>query len=73
LVLAQDRDHVVFIGKKVVNRKRSNLTQSLEAAFAPIRQKAIAQGITSLDSSVTGVWHYRYGTSGSPPSELETH
>ena len=72
LVVAKNNDFTVFVGKKVVNRKRSNLTQSLEAAFAPIRSKAIAGGIKPL-SSVIGAWHYRYATSGSAPSPLETH
>ena len=74
LVVARNReDRVVFVGKKIVNHKRANLTQSLEASFAPIRKKALAQGIQPLNSSVMGVWHYRYATSGSPPTELETH
>ena len=72
LVIAKNNDFTVFVGKKVVNRKRSNLTQSLEAAFAPIRNKAIAAGIKPLPS-VIGAWHYRYATSGSAPSPLETH
>ena len=65
--------HTVFIGKKIVNRKRSNLTKSLEAEFAPIRNRAIAKGIKPLEDSVMGVWHYRYATSGTAPSKLETH
>ena len=63
----------VFVGKKIVNRKRGNLTKSLEAAFAPVRQRAIATGVKPLESTVTGVWHYRYATSGTAASELETH
>ena len=66
-------DRRVFVGKKIVNRKRNNLTKSLEAAFAPIRSKAIAAGVKPLESTVMGVWHYRYATSGTAPSELETH
>ncbi len=73
LVVAQNGDRVVFVGKKVVNRKRDNLTKSLEAAFAPVRQKAIASGVKPLASPTIGVWHYRYATSGTAPSELETH
>ncbi|VEP14270.1 conserved membrane hypothetical protein [Hyella patelloides LEGE 07179] len=73
LVLARDEEQIVFVGKKVVKRKRDNLTQSLEAAFAPIRQKAIASDIKPLESLVIGAWHYRYATSGTAPSELETH
>jgi hypothetical protein len=73
LILACDQENnSVFVGKKVVNRKRDNLTQSLETAFASVRQKAAAAGIKPLESTVTGVWHYRYGTSG-PPDVLETH
>ena len=72
LVSGRDSEQVVFVGKKIVNRKRDNLTKSLEAAFAPVRKKAIAQGITP-SRLIMGVWHYRYATSGSPPSEMETH
>ena len=67
------KDRTVFVGKKIVNKKRSNLTKSLEAAFASIRSRAIAAGVKPLASTVTGVWHYRYGTSGASPSVLETH
>ena len=73
LVIGRNEDRTVFVGKKIVNRKRSNLTKSLEAAFAPIRNKAIAAGVKPLESTVMGVWHYRYATSGTAPSELETH
>lgn len=73
LVIARNHEnHAVFVGKKVVNQKRENLTRSLEIAFAPVRQKAIATGIKPLESTVLGAWHYRYGTSG-PPDVLETH
>ena len=71
LAFASDRN--VFVGKKIVNKKRDNLTESLEAAFAPIRNKAILAGVKPLEPTVTGVWHYRYATSGTAPSELETH
>ena len=71
---------VVFVGKKIVNRKRKNLTKSLEAAFAPIRNRAMspinfatAARIKPLESTIMGVWHYRYATNGTAPSELETH
>lgn len=72
LVIAKQNDYPVFVGKKIVNRKRANLTKSLEAAFAPIRKRAICAGVQPL-STVTGVWHYRYATSGTAPSVLETH
>ena len=73
LIIGRNGDRTVFVGKKIVNRKRGNLTKSLEAAFAPIRNKAISAGVKPLNQSVTGAWHYRYATSGSAPSELETH
>ena len=73
LVIASDRhNQTVFVGKKVVNKKRDNLTNSLEAAFATERKKARSARITPLDRLVTGVWHYRFGTSG-PPAIQETH
>lgn len=72
LTMFADRK-VLFVGKKIVNRKRRNLTTSLEAAFAPIREEAISAGVKPLKSTVMGVWHYRYATSGTAPSELETH
>ena len=42
LVIAKNSDYLVFVGKKIVNQKRCNLTQSLEAKFAAARNKAIA-------------------------------
>ena len=73
LVIGRNGDRTVFVGKKIVNRKRGNLTKSLETAFAPLRNRAIAAGVKHLESTVMGVWHYRYATSGTAPSELETH
>ncbi|MDJ0634651.1 MAG: hypothetical protein QNJ34_15795 [Xenococcaceae cyanobacterium MO_188.B29] len=74
LVMARNQDNqVVFVGKKVVNKKRENLTQSLEAAFANARKNAVFSGINPSESSIVGAWHYRFATSGSPPSVLETH
>ena len=73
LVIAEDRyNQIVFVGEKVVNRKRDNLTNSLEAAFAAERKRAKGARIVPLERSVTGVWHYRFGTSG-PPAVEETH
>lgn len=73
LIFAHNKeDQVVFVGKKIVNKKRDNLTKSLEAAFALVRRQAVFAGAKSLGSVAIGVWHYRYGTS-SPPSALETH
>jgi hypothetical protein len=68
------RDHnnqTVFVGQKIINRKRHNLTQDLEIAFAPTRHKAALEGAQSLDC-VAGFWHYRYATS-SLPTLAETH
>ena len=73
LVIGKNGNFTVFVGKKIVNRKRGNLTQSLETAFAAIRNRAIAAGVKPLESSTIGVWHYRYATSGTAPSVLETH
>jgi hypothetical protein len=72
VVVRNSSNQTQFVGKKVLNRKRGNLTRTLEAAFAPVRRDALSKGIQPLESVVTGVWHYRYGTS-SPPSILETH
>lgn len=73
LVVARNPDNqTLFVGKKILNQKRGNLTRSLESAFAPVRRKARFQGIQPLESAIAAVWHYRYGTS-SPPSILETH
>ncbi len=73
LTFASDRQNrTVFVGKKVVNKKRDNLTNSLETAFAAERTKAKSAKLIPLEHSVTGVWHYRFGTSG-PPAILETH
>jgi len=40
VVFARDRVGGALSAKKVVNQKRQNLTQSLEAAFAATRRKA---------------------------------
>ena len=67
LVFARDKNNqVILVGKKIVNNKRDNLTKSLETAFAPVRRKAVTEGAKPLESTVTGVWHYRYGTSSAP-------
>lgn len=73
LVIGRNGDRNVFVGKKIVKQKRGNLTKSLEAAFALIRNQAIAAGVKPPKASVMGIWHYRYATSGAVPSELETH
>ena len=73
LVFARNQDNqTVFVGKKILNKKRANLTKSLEAAFATARRQAVFADAKALESVVIGVWHYRYATS-SPPSTLEAH
>jgi len=73
LVCARNKDNqAVFVGKKILNKKRGNLTKALEVSFAPVRRKAVFNGVKPLESAAMGVWHYRYGTSSSP-SILETH
>jgi hypothetical protein len=67
VTFARDRSQqVVFVGTKVVNKKRQNLTQSLEQSFAPVRQKATRSGAKAVADAVVGVWHYRYATSSAP-------
>jgi hypothetical protein len=61
-----------FVGDKIVNAKRSNLTQSLEKVFHRTRDRAWRAGYRPRYNTIIGVWHYRFGTSGSP-SVLETH
>ena len=73
LVMGKKDQKTIFVGKKIVNKKRHNLTQTLESAFGANRSRAIKRGIKPLYPSVIGAWHYRYATSGSAPSELETH
>lgn len=73
LTLAQDpEDQIVFVGKKIVKPKRGNLTRSLASAFGQTRRQAVLAGLRPLETTIMGVWHYRYGTSG-PPSVRETH
>lgn len=73
LVLAENsHQQIVFVGEKIVNKKRDNLTISLEKAFARQRKKSQGAKLQPLEHSVTGVWHYRFGTSG-PPTVAGTH
>ncbi|MGL5034497.1 MAG: hypothetical protein ACRC6M_11925, partial [Microcystaceae cyanobacterium] len=73
LTLAQDSSgRSYFVGDKIVNAKRSNLTQSLESVFYRTRDRAWRAGFRPRQDNVLGVWHYRFGTS-SPPSVSETH
>ena len=73
LTIAQDwTGRSYFVGDKIVNAKRSNLTQSLEKVFHGTRDRAWRAGYRPRYNTIIGVWHYRFGTSGSP-SILETH
>jgi hypothetical protein len=73
LTLAQDwSGRTYFVGDKIVNAKRSNLTESLEAIFYRTRDRAWRAGLRPRHATITGVWHYRFGTSG-PPAVRETH
>jgi hypothetical protein len=61
-----------FVGRKIVNGKRGDLTRDLLAAF---RRRALVRrlgGAKPMQPLFHLVGHYRYGTS-SHPSELETH
>lgn len=66
------RRQIVFVGHKIVNPKRKNLTKELELGFRRIRRQALRSGLKSLPTNIIGAWHYRFGTSG-PPAVLETH
>ena len=73
VTFARDREgRAIFVGQKVVNRKRQNLTRTLESAFSFTRRKAMAMGVKASNKVVVGAWHYRYATS-SPPAIVETH
>lgn len=73
MTIAQDwSGRSYFVGDKIVNAKRSNLTQSLEKVFHGTRDRAWRAGYRPRYNTIMGVWHYRFGTSG-PPSVLETH
>ena len=73
LVMALDRegDHG-FVGHKMVNAKRGDLTPSLETAFCQQRRRARRSGWTPPPTGLMACWHYRFGTSG-PPAVAETH
>lgn len=62
-----------FVGRKIVNDKRGNLTERLLRAF---RRRAAVRRVLLGARPQHGVFHlvahYRYGTS-SQPSEIETH
>jgi hypothetical protein len=73
LVMALDRrGDNGFVGHKIVNAKRGDLTQSLEAAFRSQRRRARRNGWKPHPTGLMACWHYRFGTSG-PPAVRETH
>lgn len=61
-----------FVGHKIVNAKRGDLTTALESGFRRQRRRAWRSGIRSHPSALLATWHYRFGTSG-PPGVDETH
>ncbi|HXV19213.1 MAG TPA: hypothetical protein VD883_03960, partial [Candidatus Omnitrophota bacterium] len=73
LIFAEDKKgKALIVGKKIVNRKRHNLTEALEDAFLKERSRAAWKGLKRLPGLVKAAWHYRYGTS-SKPAVIETH
>lgn len=73
LMLTRDRDGSPrFIGHKIVNAKRGDLTASLEAGFRRRRRLARLAGSRCDPATLLACWHYRFGTSG-PPAVQETH
>ncbi|MEB3272135.1 MAG: hypothetical protein VKJ44_10915 [Synechococcus sp.] len=73
LVMALDhRGDNGFVGHRIVNAKRGDLTPSLEHGFRRQRRRARRRGWTSHPGGLLACWHYRFGTSG-PPAVRETH
>lgn len=73
LVMTQDRrGRNCFVGHKILNAKRGDLTTALEAGFRQRRRQARRAGCRPHPSSLMVGWHYRFGTSG-PPAVWETH
>lgn len=73
LVMAVDRlGEAAFVGEKIVNAKRGDLTPALEAAFRKGRKRARRSGWRRHPAGLMACWHYRFGTSG-PPAIRETH
>lgn len=73
LVMALDRQgDNGFVGQKIVNAKRGDLTPSLEDAFRVQRRRARRHGWKPQPVGLMACWHYRFGTSG-PPAVRETH
>lgn len=73
LVLVGDRHgDPRFVGHKLVNAKRGQLTASLETSFGRRRREAARAGHRPLSAGLMAACHYRFGTSG-PPAVIETH
>lgn len=73
LVITLDRrGDAGFVGHRIVNAKRGDLTPSLEAAFRKRRRRARQKGYRPHPAALVACWHYRFGTSG-PPAVRETH
>jgi hypothetical protein len=73
LVMTLDRQgNNCFVGHKIVNAKRGDLTPSLEAGFRRRRRQARHGGCRPHPACLMACWHYRFGTSG-PPAVRETH
>ena len=73
LVMTVDhRGDVGFVGHRIVNAKRGDLTPALEAAFSKQRRRARHMGCRPHPAALLACWHYRFGTSG-PPAVRETH
>ncbi|MFM7266101.1 MAG: hypothetical protein ACKOZW_11045 [Cyanobium sp.] len=73
LVMALDQGgDTGFVGTKIVNAKRGDLTPALESAFRQGRRRARRRGWQRHPAGLMACWHYRFGTSG-PPAVRETH
>jgi hypothetical protein len=73
LVMSVDRQGGnAFVGHRIVNAKRGDLTPSLEAGFRRQRRQAHRRGCRPHPAGLMACWHYRFGTSG-PPAVQETH
>jgi hypothetical protein len=73
LVMTRDRvGQTRFVGHRMVNAKRGDLTSALEAGSRRQRRRARRAGFRPHPSSLMASWHYRFGTSG-PPAVRETH
>jgi hypothetical protein len=73
LVLVGDRHgDPRFVGHKLVNAKRGQLTAALETSFGRRRREAARAGHRPLSAGLLAACHYRFGTSA-PPEVIETH